>query len=353
MELEMKDILKRLVEKRNLEEEEKERAMKLIMSGEATMAQIGSFLTALRMKGETPEDIGVCVRIMRELCVKIRPRTEGGILLDTCGTGGDKVKTFNISTIVALILAGAGIKVAKHGNRAITSTCGSADLMEGFGVRIDTEPRVVEESIEKVGLGFMYAPLFHPAMRNVMGPRRELGFRTIFNILGPLSNPADVNVQIMGVYSSGLTEKIARVFKILGLERALVFHGAPGLDEISNIGNTKISELRDGEIMNYQVNVKDFGVRKAEIKDIKGGNLEENLRIALKILKGEYSEKMDIVLMNASAGLYIVGKVDRLYDGVELSREIIESGRPIEKLKRLIEVSGGDVEKLKILEESL
>ncbi|MHA1269456.1 MAG: anthranilate phosphoribosyltransferase [Candidatus Helarchaeota archaeon] len=347
----MKGILNLLVEKKDLEVKIAEKAMELIMSGKSTSTQIGAFLTALRMKGERPEEIAACAKIMRQFCVKITPKISNQILVDTCGTGGDKIKTFNISTISALILAGGDILVAKHGNRSITSTCGSADLLEGFGVKIDATPETVEKCIKNVGIGFMFAPIFHPAMKYAMTPRKELGIRTIFNILGPLTNPANAQAQILGVFSPDLTEKMTKVLKILGLQRALTFHGMPGLDEISNIGNTKISELKDGEIINYQINVKDFGLKKASIEDIKGGNLKDNLKIALNILKGEKSPRTDIVLMNASAGLYIANKIDNLKDGIEVSQEIIDSRKPIEKLKKLIEVSGGNIEKFKILEE--
>ncbi|TFF85603.1 MAG: anthranilate phosphoribosyltransferase [Promethearchaeota archaeon] len=350
----MKNILNNLVSQKNLDGKLAEKAMKLIMSGNSTSAQIGSFLTALRMKGEKPEEIAALAKIMREFCNKISPKISNNeLLIDTCGTGGDKLKTFNVSTISALILAGADIPVAKHGNRSITSSCGSADLLEGFGVKIDAEPEIVKNCIEKAGIGFMFAPIFHPAMKHVMPARRELGIRTVFNILGPLTNPANAQAQILGIFSPDLTEKLARVLKILGIQKALTFHGMHGLDEISNLGNTKISELKDGEIINYQLNVKDFGLNKALVKDIEGGNLLDNIKIVMDIFSGNNSPKMDIVLMNCAAGLYVADKVDNFKDGIEFAREIIKSGAPIKKLRDLVELSGGDLEKYKSLEESM
>ncbi|TFF88814.1 MAG: anthranilate phosphoribosyltransferase [Promethearchaeota archaeon] len=348
----MKNILNRLVSYKNLDVKSTEKAMELIMSGNSTLAQIGSFLTALRMKGEKPEEIAALAKIMRSFCEKIDPRISNNqILLDTCGTGGDKLKTFNISTISALILAAADIPIAKHGNRSITSKCGSADFLEGLGVKIDAKPEIVQNCIEKAGIGFMFAPVFHPAMKHVMPARKQLGIRTVFNILGPLTNPANAQAQILGIFSPDLTEKIAEVLKILGVKRALTFHGMHGLDEISNLGNTKISELKDSEIINYQLNVKDFGLEKGSINDIIGGNVQDNIKIAMDILNGKKSPKLDIVLMNCAAGLYVTNKIDKLEEGIELSRDIIQSGKPIKKIKELITFSGGSLEVFEDFEE--
>ncbi|MBD3227678.1 MAG: anthranilate phosphoribosyltransferase [Candidatus Lokiarchaeota archaeon] len=348
----MTNILNRLVSYKNLDVKSTEKAMRLIMSGYTTSAQIGSFLTALRMKGEKPEEVAALAKIMRKFCKRIDPKiTDSQVLIDTCGTGGDKLNTFNISTISALILAAANIPVAKHGNRSITSKCGSADFLEGFGVKIDAKPEVVQNCIEKAGIGFMFAPIFHPAMKNVMPARKELGIRTVFNILGPLTNPANAQAQILGIFSPDLTEKMTEVLKILGIKRALTFHGMHGLDEISNLGNTKISELKDGEIINYQLNVKDFGLEKGTVSDIKGGNVQENIKIALDIFMGHESPKSDIVMMNVAAGLYVTGKVDKLTDGIEYSREIIKSGKPIKKLEELVKLSGGSLEDFRALRE--
>ncbi|MHC1592192.1 MAG: anthranilate phosphoribosyltransferase [Candidatus Helarchaeales archaeon] len=329
-----------------------ERSMELLMSGQVSPTQIGAFLTALKMKGENIIEIAALARIMKKFCNSIEPRVPSNVvLLDTCGTGGDSFKTFNISTLSALVLAGGGISIAKHGNRAITSACGSADLLEGFGVNITASPEIVKECIEKAGIGFMFAPVFHPAMKHVMKSRRELGFRTVFNILGPLTNPAGAKFQILGTFSPMLTEKMAGVLKQLGMERALTFYGDPGLDEISSIGRTIISELKDGEIKTYEITVSDFGLEKARISDIQGGTLEDNLRIGFSILMGEKSRKTDIVLMNSAAGFYVAGMSDSFEEGVELARQSLESGRAMKKLKELVKFSGGNIEFLEAMEE--
>ena len=351
MTLEMKNILEILLAKKNLDMESAEKVMELIMSGQITQAQIGAFLVALRTKGETFQEIAAFARIMRKFCNQITPNIpKDQFLIDTCGTGGDKANTFNVSTIAALIIAGADVYVAKHGNRSVSSSCGSADLLEGFGVNISASPEIVKKCIEEAGIGFMFAPVFHPAMKHAIGPRRELGIRTVFNILGPLTNPASAHGQILGVFSPELTEKMAQTLNMLKVKKALTFHGMPGLDEISSIGKTIISELNDGKIKNYELDVSDFGIKKATLKDIDGGTLEDNLKIALNVLNGESSPKSDIVLMNSGAGLYIAGKANTMKEGIALSKEVIEKGKPLEKLKQLINVSGGDLEKFKALE---
>ena len=352
MTIEMKKILEELIEKKDLDKKSAENAMELIMSGNSTPAQIGAFLVALRSKGESFQEIAALARIMRKYCKQITPKIpKNEVLLDTCGTGGDKLNTFNISTIAALILAGAGIHVAKHGNRSVSSMCGSADLLEGLGVNITASPEVVQKCIEESGMGFMFAPVFHPAMKYAIGPRKELQIRTVFNILGPLTNPASAHTQILGIFSPDLTEKMAQTLKLLDVKRALTFHGMPGLDEISNLGKTIVSELNDGEIKNYQLDVPDFDVTKASIKDIEGGDLDANLKITIDILNGQQSPKADIVCINVAAGLYVTGKANNYKEGMTIAREIIEKGNPLKKLKKLIEVSGGSLEKLKILEE--
>jgi len=340
---EMKKILKIITLNKDLDDRSAAKAMELIMSGMTTPAQIGAFLAGLRLKGEKPSEIAAFAKVMRAFSKKVSPEIpKNDIMVDTCGTGGDAIKTFNISTLSALVLAAAGVRVAKHGNRSITSTCGSADLLEGFGVNINAQPEIVKKCIEKVGIGFMFAPVFHPAMKHALGPRKELGIRTVFNILGPLTNPAEAKAQIVGIYSPDLTEKIAQTLKLLGIKRALTFHGMPGLDEFSNIGRTFVSELENGGVRNYVVQVEDFGLTKATIGDIKGGTVEKNIQISLSILNGEKSPKMDIVLMNAAAGLYVASKVDALKDGVELARDVINTGKPHEVLRNLVETSGGN-----------
>ena len=334
----MKGYIQKVVDSQNLRREEAEEAMKLIMSGSATQIQIGSFLTALRMKGETTDEISAFARVMRDFAERINPRVDG-TLVDTCGTGGDVIKTFNISTIVAFVIAGAGINIAKHGNRSVTSKAGSADVLEALGVKIDLEPKRVEKMIEKNGIGFMFAPLFHRAMKYAIGPRKEIGIRTVFNILGPLTNPANANVQLLGVYDEALTEKIALVLKNLGAERALVVHGIGGLDEISTFGETKISELKEHEVKTYSIKPEDFGVKRARIKDLSGGNAGYNAKLALDILKGKKGAGRDIVLLNAGAGIYVGGKANSISDGIKLAEKSIDSGAAYEKLKALVEAS--------------
>ena len=353
MTLELKNILEKLLSKKNLDMESAEKVMELIMSGNATQAQVGALLVALRSKGESFEEVAAFAKIMRKFCNQISPSIpRDKFLIDTCGTGGDKANTFNISTIAALIIAGAEVHVAKHGNRSVSSSCGSADLLEGLGVNITASPEIVKKCIEEAGIGFMFAPVFHPAMKHAIGPRRELGIRTVFNILGPLTNPASAQGQILGVFSPDLTEKMAQTLNLLKVEKALVFHGMPGLDEISSVGKTIVSELKDGKIKNYELNVSDFGVKEANINDLAGGTLEDNLKIAINILKGEDSPKSDIVVMNSAAGLYVAGKVSDLKEGISLSKQVIEKGKPLERLRQLVKVSGGDPDKLKSLEES-
>ncbi|PKP53428.1 MAG: anthranilate phosphoribosyltransferase [Candidatus Altiarchaeales archaeon HGW-Altiarchaeales-3] len=332
----MKQIIQKLVERKDLTPDEAKEAMQIIMSGDATDAQIAGFLTALRMKGETAEEIAALALIMRKFAENIHPKVEG-TLVDTCGTGGDKLNTFNISTAAMFVVAGAGIPIAKHGNRSVSSLCGSADVLEALGVKIDIEPKKVTECIEKVGIGFMFAPLFHKSMKYVMPARTQLGIRTVFNILGPLSNPANAQGQVIGVFDEKLTEKIAEVLKIIGLKRAMVVHGMAGLDEISTIGETKISELINGEIDNYIITPEEFGLERANGSDLSGGNAGENAKILIEILKGEErGAKRDIVLINAAAGIVVGGKAKTISEGLELAKGSIDSGRAYKKLKNMI-----------------
>jgi anthranilate phosphoribosyltransferase len=331
----MKEVIARLVDGFDLTRDEANSSMKTIMSGEATPAQIGSFLTALRIKGETVEEISEFAKIMREFASTIHPKVEG-TLVDTCGTGGDLLNTFNISTISALVVAGAGIPIAKHGNRSVTSKCGSADVLEALDVKIDLAPKTVEKIIEKVGIGFMFAPLFHGAMKHAIGPRRELGIRTVFNILGPLTNPANADAQILGVFDRALTEKMARVLADLGVGRALVVHGLDGLDEISTVGETQISELKDGKIETYVVSPEDFGLERVKPEEISGGDDGYNAGLAGRILRGdEGGARQDIVELNAGAAIYVGGKVDSIIEGMEVARGSIASGSAYNKLLAL------------------
>jgi len=342
----------KLIERKDLTKDEAEGAMKCIMSGEATPAQIGSFLTTLRLKGEAVEEITSFARVMREFAARINPKVDG-ILVDTCGTGGDKIKTFNISTAVALVAAGAGVPIAKHGNRSVTSKAGSADVLEALGVKIDLDPSGVERCIEKIGFGFMFAPVFHGAMKYATPVRREIGIRTVFNLLGPLTNPANARAQVLGVYDRGLTEILANVLLGLDVKHAMVVHGLDGLDEISNLGGTQISEVNGGKVRTYTVEPKDFGFDSAKPEDIKGYDKEGNAILMIKLLKGEDGPCRDIVLMNSAAAMIVGGKASDFKEGVEVAKEAIDSGKAYEKLRALIKATGGDISKLEVLEARL
>jgi len=326
--------------------------MEEIMSGKATQAQIGAFLTALRMKGETIDEISALAAVMREFCHQIHPQVRGR-LVDTCGTGGDQVKTFNISTTAAFVVAGAGVPVAKHGNRSVTSKSGSADILEKLGFNLNLPADVVEKNIEDVGIGFMFAPAFHGAMKHAIGPRREIGIRTVFNVLGPLTNPANATAQLLGVYDKALIEPIAHVLKKLGSEEAMVVHGLNGLDEISTIGKTAMAWLKKNKVSSLEVAPRDFGVKLAKPEDIMGTTPEQSAEITFSILHGcdkDGDPKRDIVLVNASAGIVVGGKAEGFRHGVELARKSIDNGAAYKKLKSLIRASGGDMSQLERLE---
>ncbi|MDP3804544.1 MAG: anthranilate phosphoribosyltransferase [Candidatus Omnitrophota bacterium] len=330
----IREAIEKAVNRINLSEGEIREVFDEIMSGKAAQSQIGSFLTALRMKGETVDEITGAAKVMREKSVHINV---GEAVVDTCGTGGSKANTFNISTTAAFVVAGCGLKVAKHGNRGSSSLCGSADVLEALGVRLDTSPELVERCIREVGMGFMYAPLFHGAMKHAVGPRKEIGIRTIFNILGPLSNPANAASQVLGVYDAALTEVMAGVLKNLGVRRAFVVHGMDGLDEITITGETKISELNDGKITTYVVTPEKFGLKEAALEDIKGGSAKENAEILLSILKGSPGSMRDIVLLNSSAALVCGFKAKDFKDGVKLAKGAIDSGKALDRLQKMIE----------------
>jgi len=342
------DALRALIDRRDLRRIDAAAAMEAIMSGAATHAQIAAFLTALRMKGETVEELIGFAQVMRQKAVRVRPRgdevaalagTDREMLIDTCGTGGDASGTFNVSTATAFVVAGGGLRVAKHGNRSVSSLCGSADVVETLGVSLDLPPARVAQCIDEVGIGFLYAPLLHTAMKHVMPVRREMGVRTVFNMLGPLTNPADANAQVIGVYAASLTEPLARVLAELGTVRAFVVHGADGLDEVSNTGESVIAEVRDGVVRTYTWHPEDFGVSPASIAELRGGDREENARIIRGILHGEPGPRRDIVLMNAAAALVAGLRAHDLKDGVALAAESIDSGRAFVKLERLAALS--------------
>lgn len=332
----LKEFISKVADKQSLTESEMAYAMGIIMDGKATPAQIASFITALRMKGETVEEITGAARIMRERALRVR--CSAPVIIDTCGTGGDGTHTFNISTLAALISVGAGLTVAKHGNRSVSSKCGSADVLKELGVNIEAPLPVIEECLEKIGIAFLFAPNLHTAMKYAIGPRREIGIRTVFNILGPLTNPAFTNAQVVGVYSPDLTETIAQVLGKLGNRKAMVVHG-DGLDEITLCGETKISEYIDGEVKTFKIRPEDFGFRKCSIEDLKGGDPSVNAQIMISLLKGEKGPRRDITLLNAGAALYIGGKVRNIEEGIKLAAEIIDSGAALNKLNQLIELT--------------
>jgi anthranilate phosphoribosyltransferase len=342
------EAVRALVERRDLTRIEAAAAMEAIMSGAATTAQIAAFLTALRMKGETVEELIGLAQVMRQKAVRVRPRgeevaaltgTDREMLIDTCGTGGDAAGTFNVSTATAFVVAGAGLKVAKHGNRSVSSLCGSADVVEALGVSLELPPAAVARCVDEVGIGFLYAPLLHTAMKHVMAARREMGIRTVFNMLGPLTNPAGANAQVIGVYSAALTEPLARVLAELGTIRAFVVHGADGLDEISNTGESQIAEVREGKVRSFTVRPEDFGLPCSAIADLRGGDREENAQIIRDILSGRAGSKRDIVLMNAAAALVVGGKARDLKEGVALAAHSIDSGAAGRKLAALVDLS--------------
>ncbi len=336
--------IRTVVDGRHLTRSDAEAVMEQLMSGGATDAQISCFLTALRMKGETVEELIGFARVIRAKATPIRAKTavaaafsgtDREMLVDTCGTGGDATGTFNISTATAFVVAGAGIRVAKHGNRSVSGPCGSADVVEALGIRIDLEPEEVTRCVDEVGIGFLYAPLLHSAMRYVMLARREMRIRTVFNLLGPLCNPARANAQVLGVYSEGLTEMMARVLCALGAERAFVVHGSDGLDEVTIGGETKVSEVKDGQVRTYYLTPEDFGIERAPLSAIRGGDAARNAQIISEVLSGKPGVKRDVVLLNAAAGLVAGGRASNLRAGVEAARRAIDSGEAYARLERL------------------
>jgi anthranilate phosphoribosyltransferase len=344
----IKEAIAKVVKGINLTEDEMERAMDEVMAGTATPAQIGAFVTALRLKGETVEEITGAARSMRARAVKIflnnhlvnvdrdEINVEDETILDTCGTGGDTTNTFNVSTACAFVAAGAGVNVAKHGNRAVSSRCGSADVIENLGVKLDLTSSDVERCIKEIGIGFLYAPLFHGAMKYAAGPRQEIGIRTIFNLLGPLTNPAGASVQVIGVYDPALTEKIAYVLKRLGSKETFVVCGEGTLDEISICGPTRISHLKNGEVRTFDLTPEEVGLKRTSPEAIKGGNAIENAEIIRQILDGQKGARRDIVLLNAGAAFVVAGLDPDLKKGIERAKVSIDSGQAKEKLMQLV-----------------
>jgi len=333
----IQDAIAKAMDGQDLTEIEAEGAMTQIMQGEATLAQIGAFLTALRMKGESVSEIAGCARAMRRSAVPVRPQRRDR-LVDTCGTGGDGAGTFNISTTAAFVVAGAGQPVAKHGNRSISSRCGSADVLEALGVNLDLTPDQVAASVDEVGIGFLFAPKLHPAMKHAIGPRRELGVRTIFNVLGPLTNPASASAQVVGVYDPDLTETLARVLGTLGSEAAFVVHGSGGLDELTTTGLNRVSVLRDERVETRTFDPADLGFPRARLSDLRGGDARENAAITREILSGRLNgARRDVVVLNAAAALVAGGEAQSLPEGIRLAKHSLDRGSAERVLDHLVE----------------
>lgn len=331
----LKQFIQKAVDRKNLTKEEASEAMNMIMEGQATSSQVASFLTALRMKGETVEEITGFAEQMRAHAETIHPLPPH--LVDTCGTGGDLSHTFNISTVSALVAAGAGITIAKHGNRSVSSKSGSADLLEAMGVKIDIGPKKVEECINKIGFGFIFAPTFHRAMKFVAPSRKEMGIRTVFNILGPLTNPAGAHAQVLGVFDEKLTETMTQVLRNLGVLEAFVVHGMDGLDEISISDRTKVSHLKDGNIQTYCIKPEDYKLKRGSREELIVHNVEEGKLLAESLLDGkEVGARRDIVLFNAAAAIVVGGGARDILEGIKIAARSIDSGRAREKLSELI-----------------
>ena len=334
----IREAIEKLIRGADLSQEEAAQVMEEIMTGEATPAQFGAFVIGLRLKGETVDEMTGLAAVMRDKSLKV---DFSGPSVDTCGTGGDNLGTFNISTVAAFVVAGAGITVAKHGNRAMTSKSGSADVLEKQGVKIDLGPEGVKRCMEEVGIGFMFAPRFHPAMKFAVQPRREIGVRTVFNILGPLTNPAGAEAQVLGVPTDSVGEKMVQVLQRLGSERAIVVHAEDGLDEISLNSNTSIWDLKDRSIKHYTIGPDDLGLAPASLQSLAGGSVEENADTMTEVLNGASGPRRDVVVANAAGGIVAGGKAADLREGVQVAQESINSGRALEKLELLREVSQG------------
>jgi anthranilate phosphoribosyltransferase len=333
----IREAIEKLVRRINLSEAETSEVMNQIMTGEATPLQVASFLTALRMKGETVEEITGAARVMREKAHRVNVGAK--TVLDTCGTGGDQKGTFNISTTTAFVVAGAGVNVAKHGNRSVSSQSGSADVLGALGVKVDAPKERVEACIEKIGIGFLFAPLLHEAMKYAVQPRRDIGIRTIFNLLGPLTNPAMATHQLIGLYSGELVGMVAHVLKNLGSIRAMVVHGMDGLDEISLCSPTHVAELRDGEVKEYTIEPEQLGLKKCRLEEICCGGGEQSAAIVRGVLQGDPGPARDVVLLNSGAALFVSGSAATIQDGMRLAAESIDSGNAWKKLEMLVQMT--------------
>jgi anthranilate phosphoribosyltransferase len=346
----IKNAISKVVLQQDLVEAEMIEVMNQIMGGEATQAQVGAFITALRMKGETIEEITGAARVMRDHATPIRvgkaldiDREEINLdretILDTCGTGGSGTKSFNISTTVAFVVSACGVKVAKHGNRSISSACGSADVLEALGVNLNVTPEQVELCINEVGVGFLFAPALHGAMKHAIGPRREIGIRTIFNILGPLTNPAGADRQVLGVYDEKLVEVLAKVLVKLGCHRGFVVHGKDGMDEITLTGPTRVAEINEGQVTLSTIEPEDFGLRRCLLSDLQGGDAEENAAIVRDVLAGSEGPKRDVVLLNAAYALVAAGITESVDAGLQKARNMIDDGLAKAKLEGLVNLT--------------
>jgi anthranilate phosphoribosyltransferase len=333
----IKDAIAKLADRTNLSDKEAEAVMTEIMEGAATPAQIAAYLMGLRLKGETVEEISGSVQAMRAKAVKLH--VGDSLVVDTCGTGGDRSHTFNISTTAAFVVAGAGLTVAKHGNRSVSSKCGSADVLAALGVNINLPTDEVGECINEVGIGFLFAPLYHGAMKHCAGPRHEMGIRTMLNILGPLTNPASASIQVIGVFDAELTELMAKVLVRLGSQHCFVVHGMDGLDELTLTDRTKVSEGKAGVVSSFFVTPEEFGLRRVALKELVGGTAEENARITKEILNGTKGARRDIVCLNAAPALVAGWKAKTLQEGYHVAGKVIDSGAAMVKLERLIAFS--------------
>lgn len=337
-----KTALTKLLDRVDLSRDEMLALMRQVMAGELTPAQIAAVLVALRMKGETVDEIAAAAQVMRELSTKVAI-ADTSHLVDTCGTGGDGIQTFNVSTVSAFVAAAAGAKVAKHGGRSVSSTCGSADVLEALGVNVNLTPEQVASSVNQIGIGFMFAPNHHSAMKHAAPVRRELGVRTLFNLLGPLTNPAGARRQVMGVFDRALTGKLAQVLQQLGSEHVLVVHGADGMDEISFAGDTYVAELKDGKVSEYVLNPAQFGMGVHQAESIKVQNAGESKAMILDVLNGKTGPARDIVLLNAGAAIYAADVAASLQEGIHKAAEVIDNGAAKNKLEQLIALSGQQV----------
>lgn len=335
----IKEAIRKVSDRHDLSEKEMRDVFNVIMGGKAAPAQIGAFITALKMKGETVDEITGAARVMRERSLKLKKITPG--VLDTCGTGGTGSDTFNVSTASAFVASACGVKVAKHGNRSVSSRCGSADVLEELGVRVDVPVTLIGRSIREIGLGFLFAPLFHSAMRYAAPVRRDLSIRTIFNILGPLSSPVAAEFHVMGVYDPELTEVMAKVLRNLGAKRVFAVHGEGCVDEVSIYGKTRISELKKGRVRTFYLSPSDFGLKKRRLGSVRGGNSKKNAEILKNVLSGRAGAFRDIVLMNSGMALIAAGKENDLKNAVSLAAEAIDSGEAMRKLDMLITMTSG------------